>query len=648
MPRSPSHQNGAEISDGSQPRTDLAALVQAANQRTSLLAKLDRAAHVLRYYRTSQLLRRAARVAWPSFSNRAIKSLPTDEAITMREGALDKLRSITATRIVKDSIRSNKLCEDLSVGKLTLLNQSQELGNPIDWLAQEKPHPSRLWSFQLHYHEYLLDLASSDPAERDDRWATIWRIVADWISGNPPGESSLTGNAWHPYCISRRLPVWAQLFALREPPGELRKTFLSSFATQARALSQNLEFDLGGNHLLENLRGLTFAGVFFDEKLGNRWLEIAEQQLRQQLPIQILPSGEHYERAPMYHCQVLGNLLQIMYLARSVRDSLSEVCTPFAAKMFDFLDFLIHPDGEIPLFGDSCWGEAHSVEEIHRWAELVNIAQPAEPDQAVTVVDRYWKWRHQRDSLVFDAGPVGADELPAHAHCDLLGFEASIDGQRCFVDSGLFDYEDSLMRAYCRSSAAHNVVTVGYKNSCDIWSRFRMGKRARTVRFEHGQKGDFLWCLASHDGYRHLGITELSRLFLGQTNGTLVCLEYASGAKQPLTGRLHLSPDLEVIRYPSGRILLKVGGSMRWLFFTTDVMLEITDGWYCDRFGNRRPNQVINYRRDIPTTDPLPFGWSLSRSEDTVVNVSSTESNGYQLDVGPPGVSASFSIPFPR
>ena len=603
-----------------EPVEDIASLVQAANQRSSLPSKLSRAANILRYYRTSQVLQRALRSVFPARTS-AHNALPPEETFSLRDGAKQKMRDLAATRSPRTTKSLRTLSSDLSQGKFTLLEESCELGMPIDWQGQQAAHPSHLWRFQLHYQEYLLDLASgiaTEGGEKVQNWPVIWRIVTDWIRNNPAQPAE---DAWHPYCISRRLPVWAQLITLQEPPEGLREEFLQSFAHQAEVLSKTLEFDLGGNHLLENLTALALAGAFLEGPRSDQWLELATHHLQKQLPPQVLPHGEHFERAPMYHCQVLGNLLQVAHAAVGVREDLANLCGETASEMYGFLQAILHPDGEIPLFGDSCWGEAHSVDEIKSLASLRGFSPQGQRTQGAspaTVVGPYWTWREAEDTLVFDTGPAGASTLPAHAHCDLLGFEASIAGQRWFVDSGLFDYNEGLMRDYCRSSAAHNGVTVGHQNCCDVWSRFRMGRRGRPTRFEHGQQGGFSWCQASHDGYRHVGIPEISRLMVLHTGGLWTCLEHeARNPDSPLIGRLHLAPEVELQQLGSQQLVLTNGGIQRWLTVTAGVKLGLAKGWYCERFGRRTRTQVITYRPAETNSPRATFGWSLSPSAET-------------------------------
>ncbi|MEM8943679.1 MAG: alginate lyase family protein [Planctomycetota bacterium] len=627
--------------------TDIAEMVRDANRPTSRWQQLSRAANVLRYYRKSQLARRFLRLVTPTGRRRYIQDV--GEALTLNMPALDRLRGVVATRSVRSSLPADGLLGGLSARKFTLLNQARDLGTPVDWRGDRHPHPSRLWSFQLHYHDYLLDLAVAPETIERGPWPIIWDIVTDWIDGNPATGSTVDDDAWHPYCISRRLPVWAQLLAADSPSEAVAKSVTDSMAVQAEALCGHLEFDLGGNHLLENLHALVVAAALLKGDSATRWLHLVRRHLPRQLSQQVLAYGEHYERTPMYHCQVLGNLLTDAILLNDIDSSLASSCRKYAGQMSSFLARLLHPDGEIPLFGDSCFGESYAAAELMQLMDLAEVDRTPVSNLGSTVVGQYWVWRHNDDAVIFDAGPVGADSLPAHAHCDLLNFEASIDGQRWIVDSGLFDYDDNTMRAYCRSSAAHNVTTVGLRNSCDVWSRFRMGRRGRPVKFDSGHDDDFSWCYASHDGYRHLGISELARLFIAHPSGVWTCLDSASGASPaPLFGRLHLGPDVQVLEVSVDRILLVLGNTQRWLLPTSAVMLKVSDGWYCDRFGVRRRIPVVGYR---PVRDAAPgrwFGWSLSPTSDTQVSVASATDGRCEVRIAGSALPTVFSQQFPK
>jgi hypothetical protein len=221
------------------------------------------------------------------------------------------------------------------------------------------------------------------------------------------------------------------------------------------------------------------AGAAFDGPDAGRWLARSRHVQGRQLDEQILPSGEHFERSPMYHALVLETILDIRDATAGVRPDLSDRCDQVASRMADLLEGVLHPDGAWPLLGDSCFGEApppqHLLERAERgWREHREITPIPEIREIRPLlssirshsgakaqqIGSYWTFRDGGDYVVLDAGPVGADHLPAHAHSDLLTWEASLGGQRLVVDSGVYHYQNDAMRQYCRSTAAHNVLQI--------------------------------------------------------------------------------------------------------------------------------------------------------------------------------------------
>ncbi|HJQ78864.1 MAG TPA: alginate lyase family protein, partial [Lacipirellulaceae bacterium] len=508
--------------------------------------------------------------------------------------------------------------DDLEAGVITLMGEQRALGEPLHWDGESSPKPSQLWRFHLHYQEYLLDLASNGGWKSEVAWRTIWKIVHDWIEQNPLAKAEPDGDAWHPYCVSRRLAVWLQLAAAGLTEGADVDRVLSSCAEQAEFLSRQLELDLGGNHLLENAHALALAGAALTVESSGRgtspngaWLRKADKVLRRELPRQLLAHGEHFERSPMYHCQVLGNLLQIAIVAREAAPESSRFCRREVERMWTFLAAILHPDGEIPLFGDSCFGESYSVAELRRLLELADIDAKNGDGKRPAVGGPYWVWRHENDALIFDTGESAADCLPAHGHCDLLGFEASVVGERWFVDSGAYRYDDGAMRRYCRSSVAHNVVTIDDVNQHDVWSTFRMGYRGRPTAFNTGSDGPFEWASAAHNAYRRMGVTAAERLVVASPRGIWGCFDFLrAAAPKRVTGRLHLAPGLSVERINEGRFLLELGETRRILSFLGANDIHVAAGWYCSRFGRRDRTHVLEYLAADQRS--LVMGWLLS------------------------------------
>lgn len=562
---------------------------------TGLRTRISRGLNILKYYRTSQLVRRGVNVLKKRLQRSRVSFSDAPRPFSVsRDPAFRELGQLKCEHAYR---QAGAIFKDLENGNVCLLNETHEL----DWRINQQK--TLLWQFQLHYHEFLLPLAN-----KPDAHSLLESTVASWLKENSPESAESHLDAWHPYCISRRIPVWISILEIVPLNSEIRKMMVESLFDQANHLAANLEWDLRGNHLLENVRALTWAACYFESELVHDWIKTIYQIIRVELNEQILPWGEHFERAPMYHCQILGNFLETIFLAQTKFTKLAEELRPVVKKMNAFLESILHSDNEIPLMGDSCFGEAPSAEFLQRMAQLTDTVGTAKGDESP-----YFIFRNNSDFLLFDRGNAGPDQLPAHAHCDLTTVVASISGHRLLVDSGVHDYEDGSMRAYCRSSIGHNVVTVDDENQFDIWSRFRMGYRGSTSHLEQGEKGDVRWASCRHDGYRRFGI-RVERL-VGTSPEFWFCIDRVGGGTgQELTGRLHFSPETEIVAKKNNRFQVNIAQRSIDLSILGRCQVKIVPGWHCPEFGKRQPTSVIEYRF---APKQIVAGWLLWVSDTT-------------------------------
>ncbi len=577
---------------------------------------------VVRYYRLSQLVMRVVGLGrrrllrWTG--GRRYRRLPDAVAQLRKNPGFGPLlqEKLSARRCSGSTARADAVLR----GEFRFLSQPRLLQDPVDWRLASWPEAPHLWRFCLHYHEFLLDLAAEGLDCGQPAWLRrAWQLVHDWIAHNRLADPRTHGDAWHPYCISRRLPAWILLWSADPPSGDSARRVLQSMFRQARFLEDHLEWDVQGNHLLENVRALLLAGAFFEGADAQRWLRRGAGVLRAQLVEQILPHGEHFERSPMYHAQMLDTVLDIRDATAAVLPELTDLCASTTANMAAFLGEILHPDREIPLLGDSCFGQAAPAELLIRRAAQPSLTQAAaaaadpgvcEPAASTRTVGDFWVHRCGDDFLLFDAGAVGPDCLPAHAHADLLGFEASVLGRRLIVDVGVYNYQDDAMRRYCRSSAAHNVLQVDDRDQCDMWSRFRMGRRGWPSGFVSGKEHGFHWARAEHNAYRRLGVARVGRWIACRRHGPWFFVDWAAGSgRHKLTSRLHLHPDVEVDLIDAGEVCLRHAETEFSLRPLTPGDLTVETGWYCPQFGRRLRCPVVQWTTYAAL--PLACGWHL-------------------------------------
>lgn len=365
----------------------------------------------------------------------------------------------------------------------------------LDATGWDDPSIERLWRYNLHYFD---DLNARGAAQRRD-WHCA--LMVDWLSRNPPPS----GTAWEPYPISLRVVNWIKWFLAGQQPDS---TWLHSLAVQTRWLRKRLEWHLLGNHLFANAKALVFAGLFFEGSEAQSWLQTGLDVMRRELPEQFLDDGGHFERSTMYHALALEDLLDLLNVIQArapsspTLQSLAAELRLRASQMLHWLRAMSHPDGGIALFNDAAHGIAPDNSELEAYARALGIAADMPPTEGITALLPSGYVRCARGAAValLDTAPIGPDYLVGHAHADTLSFELSLHGRRVIVNGGTSCYGLSAQRLHERGTSWHSTVQVGEGNSSEVWSGFRVGRRARiTARTIDG------WSVqASHDGWRSL------------------------------------------------------------------------------------------------------------------------------------------------
>ena len=354
-----------------------------------------------------------------------------------------------------------------------------------DWAQADAP---MLWRFHLHYWDWAWRLAAEpDRIRARACFATIWR---SWQAAVVVGQ----GDAWYPYPAALRAWSYCGIHRDLVAGSEIEDSFIASLSTHAGFVRRHLETDIGGNHLIKDLKALAGLAVFFaDEGLLGQALD----RLTRQLAVQVFPDGGHYERAPAYHCQVLADLIDVAGLTRAAGLEPKPELTLAIQRMRHWLGCVLSPEGQVPLLNDG-----YPVD-----AELIGVLQPGTASEGPLLVlpdtgmvrASAGGWR-----LLADVGAPCPDELPGHAHADTLSCLVHVDGAPLLVETGTSTYEPGSTCDYERSTAAHNTVEVDGADSTEVWGAFRAARRARVSNIEARASGGVLTVEAAHDGFRRL------------------------------------------------------------------------------------------------------------------------------------------------
>lgn len=428
-----------------------------------------------------------------------------------------------------------------------------------DWNAAGQP---KLVRYQLTYLGVVRSLAIAsriDGFERRHEAARLAvELIRDFVSRVPPG----LGDAWEPYPVAMRtlnLVVAREL--LREAAGDDDRRFLDGelvreLGRHGRYLVASLELHLLGNHLFTDGAALCVVGEALEGCEPRAWRAIGRAIVSRSLRTDVLADGGHAERSPMYAAIYLDQLELMLAAWRARGAEPPKGATDAAIRMARQLLATAHPDGDIPLLGDSAFDEAPLPTDL---AAPLGLAPTSlrgllygalahaipEPPPVVFADTGVAAVREGDSLLVVDAGPLGTSDQPGHAHSDALSFELSHAGRRLISDGGAGHYEADEARAFFRGPRAHSAVSVDGNGPDELWGAFRAGARGKLQPLRYEARAGFHVLrggVRSPSGWRH------ERLLLWHPGHVLAVFDRVVGARRGarVESHVHFAPDVRV------------------------------------------------------------------------------------------------------
>ena len=405
--------------------------------------------------------------------------------------------------------------------KYTFLNHSIKYpGGSIEW---NESSSGKLWSYNLNYMDFLLQESMTEN--------TSFELIDNFIKCLPENNIGL-----EPYPISLRCINWIKLFSLY-PDRKISK-YSNSLYAQYSILVRNIEYHLMANHLLENGMSLLFGAYYFsDYKFYVKAKNIIETELEEQ----ILYDGAHFELSPMYHQIILDRLLDCINLLKNNhrfhgQDNLLNLMIEKAQLMLNWINIFSFSDGQIPMVNDSASGISPTTKDLIDYAGRLGIPQ-INRSHSLSACS-YRKFKTNNYECIIDIGSVSPGYQPGHSHADTFNFVLHSNNGPLIVDTGISTYNDNDRRSFERSTSAHNTVTVGYDNSSEVWSSFRVARRAKVELLSESDSS----VKASHNGFRKAGSVHIREWKIDEDK--FIIHDFIQGKKYTGIAHLWLSPGL--------------------------------------------------------------------------------------------------------
>ncbi len=492
-----------------------------------------------------------------------------------------------------ESLSKTGLTKDYT--SFTFLNETHNLKEK-GW---DNKKLSKLWRYNLHYFDFLLQKSNNT-----EIIAKQANVIADWISENPFGK----GTGWEPYPTSLRIINWIKW---HYKTNALTDSAILSLWNQIRWLASRPEFHLLGNHLFVNAKALLFGCALFglDEKsnIYRRALKIINKELDEQF----LKDGAHFELSPMYHSLAMEDLLDLYQLASTLPSSFPQkkVHEKYKSGM-NWLNYMKYDNQEFAHFNDCANGIALKYNDLKKYSEAIGVQYEldSKPDFIHFSESGFVIFKNEDFHLIADIGKVGPDYLPGHAHADTLSFELAIQGQRLIVNSGTSEYGLSNERLRQRSTSAHSTIEVDHANSSEVWSGFRVARRALVRGIEKRIDIDSVAFSAEHDGYTRLTNQPIHKRYWRVSNGHIEIRDEVTGNGNKINLRYYIHPGVEVIQNKD-ELFLKCSSGLQ-VEFLSSQKVKVLSTTYHDEFGISRKNNCLLIEGTTPFSNRVTISWN--------------------------------------
>jgi len=274
----------------------------------------------------------------------------------------------------------------------------------------------------------------------------------------------------------------------------------------------------------------------------------------------------------MYHSLAMEDLLDLLQLTSYLPSSFpSKKILHKYKKGMQWLSYMKYKNDELSHFNDCSNGIAPSFEELNNFGGKIGIDTDLKLDTKFYhfIQSGFSVLKDDYIHLITDIGKIGPEYLPGHAHADSLSFELSIKGQRVIVNS---------------------------QNSSEVWSGFRVARRANVYDINIDSEDHFnknIRISACHDGYKRLKSSPIHKRIWNYNERSLFISDFITGNKNHIISRFYFHPEIQIIQKDKHFFISKENISLAVIEIQNAKEINLVHTSYHDKFGHRRLNECI-------------------------------------------------------
>lgn len=513
---------------------------------------------------------------------------------------------------VEETIKqADNICDNIFIfsdhWEMERTHKKVKFNGAVDWNHIPEDDPE--WLYAMNRHTSFVNLGKAYTFTKDDKYAACFvRLIDDWISNVPlTKESSAT--TWRSLEAGLRCEFWLRALQLFKDSSIITKTLRNRIDNSLKEHGEYLVKTHNDFHRLSNWgvlqdHGLFLLGLYFDNE---KWCSLALDRLEENLHLQVMHDGTHWEQSPMYHCEVLHCAIDVLTIAdqnglkisASYKEKVHDMCTALAKWLkpdgrlvcqsdSDDLDardiiaqgalifrdeYLKYIAGE-ELFIENLWDFGIDAVALYKTIEEL---PPKIASTALTDSGNYML-RGSSDAnagfLHFHCGCLGS----GHGHGDLLHIDISANGEDVLIDSGRYTYVNTELRRKLKEPAAHNTTRVDDTDFSVCKDSWGYSKLALPVKGEYRFTETADYVSGGHLGYIDKGIFTQRKIVFIKPDIFIVFDQFFAEGQHAYTQNFHFAEG--ILTEDENAVYWKGKNTSASLHFLDDVKPVIYDAPY--------------------------------------------------------------------
>ena len=397
------------------------------------------------------------------------------------------LKRIDPDNLIKTSTPDDgtlKKADGILINDFFLMNSLEVIsfGKTIDWNYN---HPNSANTYRLYIQclNVISHLCDAYIQTKDKKYLyKAYSILLDWILFIKTDQER-NRFKWVDHSVANRVMNIIYFYNLAKDEIDINDSIIVEILIEHGSFLEDDKNYVQNNHGIMVDRSIMLLSIFMEGySRSKHWFQKGKLRISNAVYRDFSAGGVHLENSPSYHLMTRKMFKQVEEFLKKNNLTLGKEIRQKLLQSNDYLKYIVKPDQEIPIIGDSTKGKVTWMKKSYEsfFDQQAGISILQSKGEGLNGGESTW--------LSFISG-YGSK---THKHRDDLSISLFYNGSDILVDSGRYNYDSKdRIRQYFLSPQAHSTISISDKDYV-IEEPFKNRNKIKTTTFMSNQIYDFV------------------------------------------------------------------------------------------------------------------------------------------------------------